>query len=141
MSSTSEAAGDRIRQLRENKGLTQKALADRADVSVPFLSDLERGKRNPSGRVLLRLARALSTTTDFILRGGEPQLAERRPPAPIPPELAEAAREKRLSYAATAALAEAYQQIIAQRSANPEHSPTVQEWIKMYELLSSYIEE
>jgi transcriptional regulator with XRE-family HTH domain len=141
MSSESVSAGVRIRQLRETKGLTQKELAEHAGVSVGFLSELEHGKRNPSGRVLLRIATALGTTTDFILRGGEPQPPPRRAPAPIPPELADAAVRRGLSYRATAALAESYRQIVAQRSGSPERPPTADEWLQIYDVLGRYIEE
>lgn len=37
--------GQRIRELREEKGLSLRALADKVGVSAPFLSDLEHGRR------------------------------------------------------------------------------------------------
>ncbi len=49
----------RLRQIRERKGLTQKALADKLHMSVPYLSNLERGKANVSLYTLRRLAKAL----------------------------------------------------------------------------------
>jgi transcriptional regulator with XRE-family HTH domain len=49
----------RLRQLREQKGLTQKALADKLQMSIPYLSNLEKGKANVSLYTMRRLAKAL----------------------------------------------------------------------------------
>jgi len=51
--------GLRIKQLRENAGLSQEELAHRSSIHVTYLSGLENGKRNPSLLVLDRLAVAL----------------------------------------------------------------------------------
>ncbi len=49
----------RIRALRERRGLTQEDFAARCDISVSFVSLLERGERNPSYDTLLQVAAAL----------------------------------------------------------------------------------
>jgi transcriptional regulator with XRE-family HTH domain len=51
-------AGALIRELRRSAGLTQDALARRADVPRPVLSAYERGRRQPSVAMLARLCRA-----------------------------------------------------------------------------------
>ena len=57
------AIGERIQSLREKRGLTQKALADAADISLVYVRKLEAGGRtSPSLPVLERLARALRAT-------------------------------------------------------------------------------
>ena len=38
--------GAKLRTLREKAGLSLRKVADRLGVSVPYLSDLERGRRN-----------------------------------------------------------------------------------------------
>ena len=49
--------GDYLRSLRTGTGLTQRAAADRAGVSGPYLAQIERGQRNPPSReILSRLA-------------------------------------------------------------------------------------
>jgi len=59
--------GERIRELRKKKGLSQLRLAYRAEISKTYLSDLERGKRNPSIGLLLRIAEALGVSlTDLF---------------------------------------------------------------------------
>jgi transcriptional regulator with XRE-family HTH domain len=51
--------GTRIRDLREQKNLSQEALADLAKIGRSYMSGIERGVRNCSTLHLLRLARAL----------------------------------------------------------------------------------
>lgn len=54
--------GRNVRRLRRAKGLSQEALAHEIDMKRSYLSDLERGTRNPSIRALERLAIALSVS-------------------------------------------------------------------------------
>ena len=52
--------GGRLRELREQMGLSQAHLAGHAEVSQGYLCQLEREEvRNPSAAILLRLAQAL----------------------------------------------------------------------------------
>jgi len=51
--------GVRIRQLRQERGLSQEALADVARIGRSYMSGIERGVRNCSTLHLVRLARAL----------------------------------------------------------------------------------
>ena len=60
--------GDRIRELREQHDLSVRELAKKLKVSAPFLSDVELGRRHPSGDVLERLASLLGTTTEDLKR-------------------------------------------------------------------------
>ena len=52
--------GTRLRGLRRQKGLTQEQLAEMANLSVDFISLIERGICAPSFESLEKLARALS---------------------------------------------------------------------------------
>jgi transcriptional regulator with XRE-family HTH domain len=57
-----------IRQLREQKGITQKKLAELSGITPAYLCDLEKGgKRNPSIDVLMRLANSLGVSIDTLL--------------------------------------------------------------------------
>ena len=59
--------GDRIRELREDSGLTQGQLAGHASVSQGYLSQLENGDvKNPSAAVLLRVAQAMHVDADEL---------------------------------------------------------------------------
>jgi transcriptional regulator with XRE-family HTH domain len=54
--------GQRVRSLRESRRLTQEQLAERARISVDFLSLVERGRNSPSFENLQALADALETS-------------------------------------------------------------------------------
>ena len=60
--------GRNVRELRVARGLSQEALAGDADMKRSYLSDLERGTRNPSVRALGRLAEALGVAPADLLR-------------------------------------------------------------------------
>ena len=57
-----EIVGKNIRDCRTNAGLTLEKLAERADMSWPYLSEIERGRENISLDKLARLAQALNVT-------------------------------------------------------------------------------
>lgn len=59
--------GKNVRREREARGLSQEELAFRAGMKRPYLSDLERGVRNPSVRALGRLAEALDISPAHLL--------------------------------------------------------------------------
>ncbi|MBO4254083.1 helix-turn-helix domain-containing protein [Streptomyces griseorubiginosus] len=59
--------GGAIRKLRKERGLTLVQLAERAELSHPFLSQLERGLTRPSMPSLHRIARALGTTQQALM--------------------------------------------------------------------------
>ncbi len=54
--------GERIRALRHERGLTQEALADLLDLSVAYVSLIERGGRNPPYTTVVALALALGVS-------------------------------------------------------------------------------
>jgi transcriptional regulator with XRE-family HTH domain len=58
-----------LRQIRTAKELTQEELAHRAGMDVTYLSDLERGKWNPSLAMLADLAQGLAVHPADLLKG------------------------------------------------------------------------
>ena len=67
--------GKRIKDLRNRKGLTQQELADRAELTKGFISQLERGQVSPSVVTLLDLVECLGTTpADFFKEAVEEQV-------------------------------------------------------------------
>ena len=59
--------GMNVRRRREEKELTQEALAERADLDPTYISGIERGIRNPSVLSVVRIAKALGTTTSKLM--------------------------------------------------------------------------
>lgn len=51
--------GRNLARIRREKGLTQEQLEERSGFSQQYLSDLERGRRNPTVVTLYEIARAL----------------------------------------------------------------------------------
>jgi transcriptional regulator with XRE-family HTH domain len=60
--------GENVRRERLRQGLTQDALAVEAGMRRSYLSDLERGMRNPTVHALGRLAMALKVAPEWLLR-------------------------------------------------------------------------
>lgn len=52
--------GKNIRSFRKLKGLKQVQLAEKADISVSYLCEIENGKTMPSIKTLTKLAKALN---------------------------------------------------------------------------------
>ncbi len=59
--------GDFIRAQRKLAALSQRDLARLCDLSDPYVSQIERGRHDPSVRVLRSLAEALNIRADTIL--------------------------------------------------------------------------
>lgn len=55
-----------IRLQRERANLSLRRLADRAGISNPYLSQIERGVRKPSAEILKRISRALSISAETL---------------------------------------------------------------------------
>ncbi len=58
---------ERISELMKNNRLSQKELAAKAGVTESAMSYYVKGERTPRSDVLTRLAKALGTTTDYLL--------------------------------------------------------------------------
>lgn len=59
--------GQRLRDLRKQKNLTQKQLADLIGVKNSIISFYEIGDRFPSPEIVIKLAAVLHTSTDYLL--------------------------------------------------------------------------
>lgn len=62
-----ERLAKNLRQLRQEKGWSQEAFADEAGLHRTYVSDLERGARNPTISVVDKLATALGVTSGRLL--------------------------------------------------------------------------
>jgi len=67
---------DRLRKQREQKGLSQAELAEKAGLQVTAISHFETGGRSPSFDNLRKLADALAVTSDYLIgRSDQPELS------------------------------------------------------------------
>src|SRR5580704_2247968 len=123
--------GDRIRAIRDARGLTQDQLAEDANISKSFFSEVENNHRNISSENLLRIANVLGASIDYLMRG-ETKEQIRREPVVIPPELSQAAEELGLSYQATLEILEAHNSVVARRSDKLTKRLSVAEWKELY---------
>jgi len=78
-----ESFGDRLRRIRESKGLNQGELAERTGLQPSAVSHFESGRRSPSFENLNRLADALSVSLDFLIG----RMVEARPAGPMAQQL------------------------------------------------------
>lgn len=60
--------GRRIREARRQKGYTQHALAEKADIGEVYLSEIERGLKMPSMNIFIKIVSALEVSADYVLR-------------------------------------------------------------------------
>jgi transcriptional regulator with XRE-family HTH domain len=74
--------GEFIRQQRERANLSLRRLAEKAGISNPYLSQIERGIRRPSADILKSLSRALEISANSLYtRAG--LIDEDLPPASV----------------------------------------------------------
>jgi len=61
--------GQRVREIRKQRGLTLKEVAEATGLSLTYLSDVERERTQPSLKTLQRIAGGLNVTTTDLMRG------------------------------------------------------------------------
>ena len=61
------ALGQKMREARKKKDLTQQELADLSHVSVKQIANIEKGKMNPSYLILRALAKVLHISLDTLI--------------------------------------------------------------------------
>jgi transcriptional regulator with XRE-family HTH domain len=63
-----QAVGLTVRDLRLNRNLTLRKLADSSHVSLTFLHEVETGKKNASNDILEAIAKGLDVTTAQLIK-------------------------------------------------------------------------
>jgi transcriptional regulator with XRE-family HTH domain len=61
--------GQNVAKHRRAKGFSQEALAEKADLDRTYLSDIERGVRNPGIKNVILIAKALGITPSDLMKG------------------------------------------------------------------------
>lgn len=59
--------GRNVRQLRKDRGWSQEDYADRAGIHRTYVSDIERGERNPTATVIEKLAKPFGVKPGELL--------------------------------------------------------------------------
>ncbi|MGD8196049.1 helix-turn-helix domain-containing protein [Herbiconiux sp. P18] len=77
-----ELVGEQLREVRQSRGETLRGIARRASVSPQYLSEVERGLKEPSSEMLEAIGAALDTSLLDLTTA----VAERLRPAPEHPE-------------------------------------------------------
>ena len=63
----SKIFGEEIRKIRKEVGISQEALALKADVDRSFLSKMERGIRQPTITIMFKLCDALDVSPELVI--------------------------------------------------------------------------
>lgn len=71
MSTLQEQFGQRVRELRLVKGLSQEELAFKAGMHRTYLGGIERGQRNPALKNITAIAEALEVTLPELFSFGD----------------------------------------------------------------------
>ncbi len=66
--------GQRLREARNAQKMSQADLAFYSDLSIPYISDIENGKRQLSVLTFCKIIDALKISADSILRPNTPQV-------------------------------------------------------------------
>ena len=61
--------GQRIRDIRKQRGYTQEALAEAADLSASYVSHIELGVKSASLAAILQISKALDVSLEYLLYG------------------------------------------------------------------------
>ena len=66
--------GSRIKAVRTGKGMSQADLAVKASVSLPLISNIERGKTRMQLETFVKVAESLQVSADHLLRADVPEV-------------------------------------------------------------------
>jgi len=58
---------ERLKQLRKDKGVSQKDVAKEIGVTVSAYSNYEQGLREPSNQILINICKYYDVTADYLL--------------------------------------------------------------------------
>lgn len=91
MSLLRRVIGGVLRRIRTRQGRTLREVAEAAGVSLPYLSEVERGRKEASSEVLAAICRALGIRLSDLLEEARDDLRRVEPRTPVGPRAAVAA--------------------------------------------------
>ena len=70
--------GSRIRSLRKNRGLTQEQLAEKLNISTPYIAKIENGKQTGPVELAVQFSEFFQVSLDYLLVGKESFAVEQK---------------------------------------------------------------
>jgi transcriptional regulator with XRE-family HTH domain len=126
--------GDRIRELRKKKGETLKVTSEGAELSVSYLSDIERGRTNPSLQTLEALANHFSITVTDLLSGVE--FAGTKTENALPPGLADLLNDEEFGQQ----IDDGWVELLVKINLRGKRPQTKLQWLELYLSLRRILE-
>ena len=74
--SLDQEIGERIREARVARNMSQQELSTKANISLPHISEIENGKKSMKMPTFIRIIEALQVSADSILRANVPGVNE-----------------------------------------------------------------
>ena len=131
------SVGERIKARRTELGWTQEELCRKAGISTGFLSDVENNKRSVSAETLLGIARVLSLSLDYLMKGDSTPVTSAE--VQFPARLAELAKNENISFVQALTVLDMKLQIVAHRSTSkPDHDDDF-DWKKFYDSVKEFL--
>ena len=69
-----KGVGARIRDARKKSGLSQAELAEKLNISLSHMGDIETGRTNFGVDILIRITKVLQVSSDVLLRTDAPEV-------------------------------------------------------------------
>lgn len=117
---------DRLKELRMDRDLTLKGVAEITGLSVSYLSDIERGRTTPTLNTLESIAQALDVSIIDMLTGVD--FAGESSRAGLPPGLAELMEDDEYGQGIT----EEWVETLSNIQLRGKRPQTKQDWLELY---------
>ena len=118
--------GQRIRELRNLKGKTLKDISSSSNLSVSYLSDIERGRTNPSLQTLETLAKQFDLSVTDLLSGVE--FAGLPSDSALPPGLGDLLQDHEFGHE----INDDWIQLLQKINFRGKRPQTKHEWLELY---------
>jgi len=126
--------GQRIRELRKRKGETLKETSIGTELSVSYLSDIERGRTNPSLQTLETLANHFSITVTDVITSVE--FAGQQTENALPPGLADLLNDDEFGEE----IDDSWIELLAKINLRGKRPQTKLQWLELYLSLKRILE-
>jgi transcriptional regulator with XRE-family HTH domain len=118
--------GHRIRELRKSRGETLKNISESINLSVSYLSDIERGYTNPSLQTLEILAKHFGVSVADLLSGVE--FAGTQTENALPPGLADLLKDQEIGVE----IDDAWKELLLKIDLRGKRPQTKLQWLELY---------